>query len=54
MIFTRRHNIWFEFKVADGRQGLVVVKRDVLAEVIQRNGCVIVDRDVDLVGERAS
>ena len=51
MVFTCRHNIWFEFKVADWGHGLVVAERDVFTEVIQRNGCVIIDSDIDLIRE---
>ena len=54
MVFTRRQNIGFEFKVADWRHALIVVKGDVIAEVIERNWPVIVDRDVDLVRERST
>ena len=51
VVFTCSHEVWSEFKVADRRHCLVVVERDVLAEVIQRNGCVIIDSDIDLIRE---
>jgi alpha-tubulin suppressor-like RCC1 family protein len=45
VVFTSGHEIWPEFKSTERRHGLVVVERDVLAEVIQRNRLVIVGGD---------
>ena len=51
MVFTCSHEVWPEFKVTNRGQCFIVIKGDVIAEVIERNWAVIVDRDVDLVGE---
>ena len=49
VVFTCSHEVRPEFKVADWRHGLIVVKGDVIAKVIERNWSIIVDGDVDLV-----
>ena len=52
VVLSCRQDIRFEFKSTERRHGLVEVEGDVATKVIQGDGWMIVDGDVDLIGER--